>query len=371
MSENPETAGVARDDVLSALLSTIRLSGSLQFCFMPTGDWQTDAAPSLAGLSAKASGTIPFHILVAGSCWLKTEGEETGLETGDVLVFPFGTGHQLGAGRDGMLVLPTRDLPQKPWREIPVLRYGEAMKGVRLLCGYLQWDGLNFAPLRQALPKLIHLRTRAANDGDWLRATIRQMVDEIDRPRAGGVSMLPRLTEIIFIEILRHQIMMAEPRSVGWLAALADPSLSRCLSLIHDDPMRNWSLEDLATAACLSRSALADRFQAMLSTSPIRYIRDWRLYLASVALATSSRPIAAIADDAGYATPPATWRATARLPSTATSRWAFETSIPTMKVLGACMGCSSLQRGLKAQPTVRAKTWRRRCSLRREFKTQG
>ncbi|NYJ15188.1 AraC-like DNA-binding protein [Rhizobium leguminosarum] len=138
--------------------------------------------------------------------------------------------------------------------------------------------------------------------------------------------MLPRLTEIIFIEILRHQIMMAEPRSVGWLAALADPSLSRCLSLIHDDPGRNWSPEDLATATGLSRSALADRFQAMLSTLPIRYMRDWRLYLASVALATSSRPIAAIADEAGYATeaafnrafsrafatPPAAWRATAR-----------------------------------------------------------
>ncbi|ANM17671.1 AraC family transcriptional regulator protein [Rhizobium sp. N541] len=225
-----------------------------------------------------------------------------------------------------MLVLPTRDLPQKPRREIPVLRYGEAVQGVRLLCGYLQWEGLSFAPLRQALPRLIHVRTRAANDGDWLRATIRQMVDEVDRPRAGGVSMLPRLTEIIFIEILRHQIMVAEPRSVGWLAALADPALSRCLSLIHDEPRRDWSLEHLAAAAGLSRSALADRFQSILSTSPIRYIRDWRLYLASIALASSGRPIAAIADDAGYATeaafnrafsrafatPPAAWRAMAR-----------------------------------------------------------
>ncbi|MGR9183810.1 AraC family transcriptional regulator [Rhizobium leguminosarum] len=326
LSENPGAAGVARDDVLSALLSTIRLSGSLQFCFMPTGDWQTDATPALASLSAKASGTMPFHILVEGHCWLKTEGEETDLEAGDVLVFPFATGHQLGTGGDGKLVLPTRDLPQKPWREIPVLRYGEAVQGVRLLCGYLQWDGLSFAPLRQALPRLIHVRTRAANDGDWLRATIRQMVEEVERPRAGGVSMLPRLTEIIFIEILRHQIMMAEPSSVGWLAALGDPALSRCLSLIHDDPKRDWSLEQLAAASGLSRSALADRFHTVLSTSPIRYIRDWRLYLASVALATTSQPIAAIAYEAGYATeaafnrafsrafatPPAAWRAMSR-----------------------------------------------------------
>ncbi|OWV77117.1 AraC family transcriptional regulator [Rhizobium sp. R339] len=330
LSENPGVMGVARDDVLSALLANIRLSGSLQFCFMPTGDWQTDAAPSLAALSARASGTMPFHIVVAGRCWLKVEAEVTDLEAGDVLVFPFGTGHQLGAGRDGMLVLPTRDLPQKPWREIPVLRYGAESEGVRLLCGYLQWEGLSFGPLRQALPKLIHVRTRAANesdwDGDWLRATIRQMTDEVDRPRAGGVSMLPRLTEIIFIEILRHQIMMAAPHATGWLAALADPALSRCLSLIHDDPHRDWSLDELAACAGLSRSALADRFQSILATSPIRYIRDWRLTLASMALTTSTQPIAAIAYDAGYATeaafnrafsrafgtPPAAWRAAAR-----------------------------------------------------------
>lgn len=99
LSENPDlTRGVARDDVLSALLSTIRLSGSLQFCFMPSGNWQTDATPSMANLSGKAIGTVPFHIVAAGHCWLKMEGQEAALEPGDVLVFPFGTGHQLGSG---------------------------------------------------------------------------------------------------------------------------------------------------------------------------------------------------------------------------------------------------------------------------------
>lgn len=327
LSENPHPMrGVARDDVLSALLSTMRLSGSLQFCFMPSGDWQTDDKPAMAGLSGKASGIIPFHIVVAGSCWLKMEGEEATLDAGDVLVFPFGTGHQLGAGLNGVLVDPMRELPPKPWRQIPVLRHGDDTHGVRLLCGYLQCDALSFAPLRRALPKLIQVKTRSANDGDWLRATIRQMVEEVDRPRAGGVSMLPKLTEIIFIEILRHQIMMTEPRAVGWLAALADPALSRCLSLIHDDPTRDWSLNELSAASGMSRSVLAERFRTILGTPPIRYVRDWRLYLASVALATTGQAIATIAYEAGYATeaafnrafsrslgtPPATWRAMAQ-----------------------------------------------------------
>lgn len=325
LSENPDAGrGVPRDDVLSALIATVRLSGSLQFCFMPSGAWQTDKAPTLAGLAGGAAGVMPFHIVVSGSCWLKMEEEtEYLLEEGDVLVFPFGTGHQLGAGAGGRLVVPTKDLPPKPWQEIPVLRYGEDQHPVRLLCGYLRCDALRFAPLRQALPNLILVRTRGANDGGWLRATIRQMVEEVDRPRAGGTSMLTRLTEIVFIEILRHQIMAAEAQPVGWLAALADAPLARCLSLIHEEPGREWSLGVLSAASGVSRSALAERFQAVLGISPIRYVRDWRLYLASVALATTGRAIASVGYEAGYATeaafnrafarafgtPPATWRA--------------------------------------------------------------
>ena len=132
-----------------------------------------------------------------------------------------------------------------------------------------------------------------------------------------------RLTEIILIEILRHQITTAAPRRSGWLAALADPALSRCLSLIHAEPGHEWSLEELAAVSGMSRSVLAERFQAILGTSPIRYVRHWRLYLASVALATTGQAIAHIGFEAGYATeaafsrafsrafgsPPATWRA--------------------------------------------------------------
>ena len=313
LSLKPKLGGALRDDVLSGVLASIRLSGSLQFCFMPSGDWQTGTAPAMGKLAAPAQAAIPFHILVEGRCWLRMAGmADAELEAGDVVVFPQATGHQLGAGEGGRLVLPTHDLPPKPWREIPVLHYGNSAARMRLLCGYLQCDAMRFAPLRQALPQLIHVKTRGANDGDWLRASIRQMVNEVDRPRPGGVSMLPRLTEILFIEILRHQIIMMEPGSTGWLAALADPLLARALSLIHDDPKRDWTAETLAEAAAASRSTLAQRFQSVLATSPIRYLRDWRLHLASVALGTSDEPIASVAHEAGYATEAAFTRAFAR-----------------------------------------------------------
>jgi AraC-like DNA-binding protein len=312
-------------DVLSNVLRTIRLSGSLQFCVMPTGAWQTDAEPSLARAAGGPSHAIPFHIMVEGSCWLKMDGQESILVAGDVAAFPFGTGHQLGAGTNGRLITPMQDLPPMPWREIPVLRYGEGSKRVRLLCGFLQCDAMNFRPLRNALPPLLHVRTRGAAGTEWLSATIGQIVAEVDRPRTGSLSMLERLTEITFIEILRHRIITAGTQA-GWLAALADPSLGRCLALIHDDPKRDWSVPTLSTASGLSRSTLAERFEAMLQTSPMRYVRDWRLCLASMTLSSTSKSISKVADDAGYGTeaafnrafarayglPPAAWRQNAR-----------------------------------------------------------
>lgn len=319
-------------DTLSDVLRAVRLSGSLQFCFMPTGDWQTDVKPSLADMAggrapAGASTTVPFHIVVDGRCWMRIEGRHYDLLPGDVLAFPFASGHQLGAGKDGRLITPVRDLPPKPWRELPSLQYGRGRHRVRLLCGYLQCDAMGFAPLRAALPPVIHVRTRGNADTGWLRATIQQIVAEADRPRAGGISALERLTEMMFIELLRQQIAAAQPSSAGWLAALTDATLGRCLLLIHQEPDRDWSVQALARAVGVSRTVLAERFEAVLRTSPMRYLRDWRLCLASVALGNTSRSIVAIAQQAGYGTeaafsrafsrayglPPAAWRRQARL----------------------------------------------------------
>ena len=323
MIENPQAAPL--DDALSKMLRAVRLTGSLQFCFMPSGDWETDAAPSLASLGGGGLAPVPFHIVVEGECWLKIGGDTVVLRAGDVVAFPFATGHQLGAGKAGILVRPVADLPPRPWRSLPILRYGQGRR-VRLLCGFLRCDAVNFTPLRKALPPLIHVRSGERRDTAWLEAAVARVVAEVDYPRAGSLSMIERLTEIIFIELLRHEIAAAEAASSGWLAALADPYLSRCLAAVHGDPREDWSVDSLAAAAGLSRSAFSERFERTLGTTPIRYLRDWRLCLASVALATSNKPIAEIACEAGYGAeaafnrafarsqgaPPAAWRAAAR-----------------------------------------------------------
>lgn len=318
MAESPKglTASPGENDALSDVLRSIRLTGALQFSFTARGPWQTPAEPPMA----VGGNLVPFHIIAEGDCWLKTKEREATLGAGDIIAFPFDADHQLGVGRMGPVVDPVVDLPPKPWRELPVLRYGTDGPAVRILCGFLQCDRLNFRPMRSAMPPLVHVRTSATEQATWFGATIAQMVEVADRPRTGGLAVLERLTEIIFIELLRHQIVAAVGVS-GWLAALADPALGRCLALIHEDPACDWAVQDLAAGAGLSRSTLAERFETVLGTSPIRYLREWRLCLASVALSTTAKPIAHVAHEAGYSTEAAFTRAFSRAYGTPPAAW--------------------------------------------------
>ena len=183
----------------------------------------------------------------------------------------------LAQARAGRSIDPGGDLPPAPWAEVPVLRYGGDERQVRMLCGYIQCEAMDFSPFRDTLPKFIHVRTRSAIGDDWLAQTIRQIVVEVDNPLRGGVSVLERLTEVAFMEVLRRQFLTDDVPEIGWLAAVRDPSLGHCLSLIHAEPGRDWSLAELARASGLSRSALGDHFAKCLGMSPIRYLRDWRL----------------------------------------------------------------------------------------------
>lgn len=303
-------------------LRAVRITEAMQYCFMPSGDWQTDASPA----PYKPADAVGFHIMVGGRCWLEIGGARHMLEQGDIAAFPRGTGHRLGVGTDGALFDPGAALPPPPWQATPMLRFGDGGRQVRLLCGYVTCEAMNFPLFRQMMPDFIHLRTGGGED--WLAGTLRQIVQEVDRPEAGGVAVLERLTEVALLEVLRRQFarQRAEAPGTGWLAAAHDPVVGRALAMLHERPAEGWTLVRLARAAGQSRSVLSGRFAATLGVAPIAYLRQWRLFLASRALAGSGDGMARIAQAAGYGTeaafsrafarqygmPPAQWRRRAR-----------------------------------------------------------
>lgn len=310
-----------RKDTLSTVLRSVRLTGSVQFCFMPAGNWRVDAPKSM-GRDLGMLRVVPFHIIADGHCWLKTHEVRTELGPGDIIAFPRGAAHQLGAGDCGPLVNPLADMARAQSDGIPVLQYGDAPNRVRMMCGYLECDALDFRPIRDIVPDLLLVRTASDPGACWLAASVTQIVTEVDQPSAGGRTVLERLTEMMFVELLRREFSKRDTAGSGWVAAAADPVVGKCLSLIHERPTSDWTIEQLAQFAGTSRSVLIARFNLLLGASPIAYIRNWRLHLASMALLQGDKPLADVAFEAGYASeaafnrafkrayhqPPAGWR---------------------------------------------------------------
>jgi AraC-like DNA-binding protein len=312
------------EDALSAVLRSVRIEGCVQFCFFASGAWQADA-DEIFWARGNAVQLIPFHIIASGECWLKFDGAEIWLTAGDVIAFPHGSTHVLGAGRMGPTLDPLGDLPDAPWQGVPVLNYGEGEEQVRVVCGFLECDAMAFAPISCAVPRLLHARGTDAGAAIWVAEVVKQIVAEVDGRSVGGQPVLERLTEILFLELLRGEVSAVDDLPTGWIAAMRDPAMGRSLAAIHADPKRDWTVEDIADIAGISRSALVDNFKRKLGVAPIRYLRDWRLHLATLRIRAGTMPISKVAFDAGYASeaafnrafktayglPPVAWRAKA------------------------------------------------------------
>lgn len=301
LSETPHTFAA---DPLSDLLGSMHLAGVVLFRAEFREPWWLIAPAScqLAKLLPfRTEHIIPFHIVAAGGCWLEIKGRErVWLEAGDAVLMPYGDGHDLfGDMKADQGMSPGQLLPPPPWSDIQVARHdGGGGAFVHLICGFLQCDELLFHPILHHLPVLLHVRPDASDA--WLASTIRHTIDEVSQTRPGARSMLPRITELMFIELLRKHMQSQVPDEVGWFAAVSDPVVGAALRHLHLAPLQDWSVDGLARQVGVSRTVLAERFKHFLELPPMQYLSRWRLQMAAQKLKTGDTPIKTIADQTGY-----------------------------------------------------------------------
>ena len=125
-------------------------------------------------------------------------------------------------------------------------------------------------------------------------------VMEAKEKRAGASGVLSKLGELMFVELVRQYLETLPEESKGWLAGLRDPQVGRALNLLHEQPMRAWTLEVLAKETGMSRSSLAERFTTFVGTPPMQYLQKWRLQMAASRLLEAGSNIATIASEIGY-----------------------------------------------------------------------
>jgi AraC-like DNA-binding protein len=133
--------------------------------------------------------------------------------------------------------------------------------------------------------------------------------------------MLARLSELLFVEVVRRYLSTQPPENVGWLAGLRDDGVGRALGKLHDRPTHDWTLDDLAREVGQSRSVLADRFTHFVGVPPMQYLAQWRMQLAATFLSSTTMSLAEIADRVGYGSETALSRAYKRWVGVAPAEW--------------------------------------------------
>jgi AraC-like DNA-binding protein len=291
------------DDLLSELLRSVRLSGERIVAYAPPGTFSVGFADI---------GTL--HIIEEGELALRIDGEPRveRVSRGDVILLPRGDPHRLTDA--GMRAHATaragasgHDAPEP--------------EPARWLCGTFTIGDPRASHLLANLPAVIILRGARGPALEGLEVARRMLLIEMQSPSQGSAVMVARILDLLFIQILRAWAAGtdAEP---NWLAGALDPQIGLALSAIHRDPGHYWTVEELARACSLSRSAFAARFVVRVGKPPATYLAHVRLDAATDLLRDTSLPVTLIAEKVGYSseaafsrafkhrygTPPAHWR---------------------------------------------------------------
>ncbi len=314
-------------DALSETLRVVRLIGAIFINARFTAPWcyQSQRADSVAPLlEPGAERLVIFHMITEGECYVELGKEPpVRLTAGDTVIFPHGDAH-LMTSQPGLAPATGARLDVVLSRRPRHLAYGGGGPVTRLICGYLACDARLARLLLAGLPPLVRVNVRGSNAGIWLEASVRYALAEARSPRPGGAGVLAKLAEVLFIEVLRLYMNEQSEGRTGWLAGVSDRIVGSALKLMHTSPAQAWTLEELARAAGTSRSVLAERFQNLVGSSPMQYLMQWRMLLATNLPCRSNVPLARVAEEVGYqtdtafsrafrrefGTPPATWRRT-------------------------------------------------------------
>ena len=311
-------------DALSDVLRAVRLSGAFFFDVQARAPWVAETPLGRSVVDAMFPGSdhlISYHLLMEGSCWVELEGEQPiKLQAGDIVVLPQGDTHVL-CTEIGMRKSPQMSLYRRPdtGNVMPArIQVGtENGESAHFVCGFLGCDSRPYNPLLTALPRMIHVGNQTSGAlGEYFKFALAE-----SRSRMGGECMLGRISELMFVDVVRRYLEGLPADRNNWLSGLRDPYVGRALTALHASPARDWTLELLSTEAALSRSAFAERFNLFVGQPPMQYLANWRMQLATNYLRNGNESVAAIAGRVGYDSEAAFSRAFKKVVGTPPSEW--------------------------------------------------
>lgn len=280
-------------DVLTDVLETVRVAAVCSGRFEFRAPW---------GFELGATPEAMFHAVSEGRCELEVVGVEERwmLEAGDVVALPRGHSHRLRDHRSSE-VIPLRPMiGPEPCENGLVFAAGGSGPKTVILSGQFLFTDAHRHPLLTALPSVIHLTGQVARATPWFEMTLGFIASEAASNRPGARTVIGRLADILFIQIVRGYLGSAPEPTSGWLAALAHAQIGSALALVHQAPEQPWTVAGLAARVGMSRSAFAAHFTRLVGGPPLQYVTQWRMSKAASLLRNGRASLAEVAKNVGY-----------------------------------------------------------------------
>ena len=274
-------------DPLSTALTTMKLRAFISVALDAGGDWAVDF-PAYEGFT--------LNVVQKGECWSSVGArEKVCLRSGDCFLLTGGKPFTLASD----LSWPQRDRAEQ--------LFVHAKEGVAVCNGggqffvvgiIFRFQGHLPSLLFDRLPPIIRI-DGSSDHAAAFRWSLDRFNSEMRHDGLGRSLILSHLAPIMLLQMLRLYVG-SSPFEDNWLRALADPRLSRVLDAMQTDYKRDWSLDQLANLAHMSRSGFALIFKTTVGVSPLVYLANWRMQIACELLQKGDQSIATIATDVGY-----------------------------------------------------------------------
>ena len=218
--------------------------------------------------------TVMLHFVLEGSGVVRSAaGKARPLETCSLAVIPKGAPHSLepkGETLEECVIDPVSEtLPSAP----VITTESAEPPAMIVACGLVK---VRYGAALGLFDNLREVLVEELSDIPQVRSAFKEILSEQSDPGPGSETMKAALMSQCIVHLLRR-LCRSGTCSLPWLAALEDERLARALDRVLQNPADPHTVESLAEAASMSRSAFAETFAAAFGKPPMTLVRQLRM----------------------------------------------------------------------------------------------
>ncbi|UPJ61731.1 AraC family transcriptional regulator [Bradyrhizobium sp. 192] len=282
---DPKTSDPKTTDPLSQVFSLLDVRAARCTRFEAGGRWS---------YRFPAKSDLKFGAVIQGECWIDFGDEARHqLASGDCFLLSNAPAYILANDEH---LAPEDGIAAFDWAQSDVARH--AGGDTVLLAGSFGFEASDAELLLDALPRFLLLPSRSP-PASVIQSTLGILDLEIRGTGIGAAVLTNRLADVLLVQVLRAALDQTDGEGLGWINALVDARIGKAIGLMHADAAHPWTLDALAGAVAMSRSAFSKRFKSLVGLAPLDYLLRWRMRLARDHLRLGAS-VSAIAARLGY-----------------------------------------------------------------------